>query len=139
MTDMPTERAASDWRSQLAHVLQQPRVRLLCGMGALLFAISLLGLGATPVAVGVANPPWDKLLHLMAYATVAGLIALGLGGRRPGMTIALALTLARIDEGLQHFEPGRNADLADLMTDAVAAILASSLCAWLTQPAHAQA
>lgn len=139
MTGMPTERSRANWRDQLAGVLQKPGVRLLCGTTALLFAISLLGLGATPAAIGVANPPWDKLLHLMAYATVAGLIALGFGGRRPALSIGLALLLAGVDEGLQYFEPGRNADLADLMTDAVAAVLASSLCAWLTQPAHAQA
>ena len=34
-----------------------------------------------PEAAGLISPPWDKLAHLTWYATLAGLLVLGLGRR----------------------------------------------------------
>lgn len=108
-------------------LLQSRTTRTAALLGAGLLAISLLGLGTTSMAVNVVDEPWDKLLHFCTYAGLTALVALGFGGRRPWLTIGVVVTLACVDEGLQLYEPGRHADLDDLLVDIVAAISVTAL------------
>ena len=103
----------------------------LCFSAAGLLVAALLGVGATPVAVGLVQAPWDKLAHIWAYAVLSLLLAAGFSGRRPLLATALAFAVGVIDETMQAFHPGRHADLADLGADLAGALLAATLLWYL--------
>lgn len=128
---MPTEAARRPWWPLYFQLLQHRSTRICLWILVLVFTISLLGLGATPAAVGVANPPWDKLLHFGAYGTLATMVSFALGGNQPLRAIILTTLVGCMDEGLQLIEPGRHAGIDDLLVDVIAAILASVLCQWV--------
>lgn len=125
---MPTEALRP---AVLLSWLQRPGTRMLLWLLAGIFSLSLLRLGATPAAVGVANPPWDKLLHFATYGCLAGMVSLALGARHPWRAAMLTALIGCIDEGLQLIEPGRHAGLDDLLADIVAAVLVAHACRWL--------
>jgi VanZ family protein len=91
---------------------------------------------------GVELPPgrnWDKVLHAGAYAVLAGLSAwASTGGRLRSATGPVLLAAWMIstaygaaDEWHQSFVPGRQADAADLLADALgAAAAAGAIRAW---------
>ncbi|MBK1678940.1 VanZ family protein [Rhodocyclus tenuis] len=114
-------------------LIESPRLRALfaglCFAAAGVLVIGLLGIGATPVAVGLVNEPWDKLAHLGTFAVLGGLLAAGFGGGRPWLATALALSVGIADEGLQLFHPGRQAGWDDLAADLTGAALAA-LALW---------
>jgi VanZ family protein len=72
---------------------------------------------------------WDKLAHLFSYAGLAFLLALvGLFRRRPswaayGTVFAIVVLYGAADELAQIPVPGRSADLADWLADAMGATL----------------
>lgn len=103
---------------------------------ALLFAVLLLGLfvwgGNQPQAAGAVSPPWDKLAHLAWFATLAGLLRLGLPamGMRGVLGLALAcLGVGLWDEWRQLALPGRHFGLDDLLADAAGIALGLLLAA----------
>ena len=84
-------------------------------------AIALLSLfvwgGGQPEAAGLIPQPWDKLAHLAWFATLSGLLLLGLG-RRWALGVALfCLSVALWDEWRQLSLPGRSAGWDDLLFD----------------------
>jgi VanZ family protein len=92
----------------------------------LLLAVLLLGLfvwgGNQPQAAGLIPAPWDKLAHLTWFATLAGLLVLGLRGLGTGIPLMVALAcmaLGAWDEWRQLALPGRNFGLDDLLADGV--------------------
>lgn len=91
-------------------------------------ALILLILGATPLAVGLFTPPWDKAVHFAVYFAIGTSIAFSFGRRRPLLGLILTVLLGALDESLQLFEPGRMPELADLVADTAGA-LGSSLFA----------
>lgn len=107
-----------------------PRLRTFfaafCFAAAGILVVGLLGIGATPVAVGLVREPWDKLAHLATFAVLGGLLAAGFGGRRPWLATALALSVGMADEGLQLFHPGRQSGWDDLAADLAGAALAAA-------------
>jgi len=102
-------------------------------MAALFFASS---------GPGVELPPGrsvDKVLHAGAYGVLAGLAAWALtrGALRsatgPVLLAAwlLATAYGATDEFHQYFVPGRSADVADLLADALGALAAAgAIRAW---------
>lgn len=117
---MPTERALRQaWLPAL-------RAAFCFSAAGLLVAGVLVG-GATPAAVGLIAAPWDKLVHLLTYATLGLLLAGGFNGRRPLLSAGLAFAIGVTDEAMQSFYPGRHADLADLGADLGGALLATAL------------
>ena len=99
----------------------------LCFSAAGLLVAGLLGVGATPVAVGLVQAPWDKLAHIGAYAVLTLMLAAGFSGRRPLLATSLAFAVGVIDEAMQAFHPGRHAGFADLGADLAGALLAATL------------
>jgi VanZ family protein len=81
-----------------------------------------------------APPPHftDKHVHLLAFGGFALVLVRALsGGRWSGITVSTTLQAATIavvygvtDEWHQAFVPGRHADVADVLADAVGAVLA---------------
>lgn len=117
-------------------LLQSRPVRLLGCLGAALLASSLFSLGTTPLAVNVANEPWDKLLHFATFAALAACIMVGGGGRHPWPALGITLLLAVLDEGAQLFEPGRHPGFDDLLADGVGIVCAVLVCVRLYRSAH---
>ena len=101
-------------------------------MGAIFFVSSL---HSAPLPSGLS----DKPAHALAYVGLACLVARALaGGLPPRMTrmdvvVGLALTIlyGASDELHQWFVPGRSADVADVLADAVGAAVGLIACwAW---------
>ena len=99
------------------------RWRWLLALTAMLMVSLLFYLGAQPFAVGLFPAPWDKLAHFLLFATLAALLWLATGGRRPLLLIGGLAVIGLIDEGHQARLPGRSMELADLLTDVAAASL----------------
>jgi VanZ family protein len=85
---------------------------------------------------GLPTTGWDKSNHVLAFAVLAFLSH----GAWPGRTVvALAglLGYGGLIEVLQSFTPGRSADFADLVADAIGlasgALLTKAFSHWLTR------
>lgn len=107
-------------------------------VASLLLAVLLLGLfvwgGYQPQAAGLIPTPWDKLAHLAWFATLTGLLVLGLRGsgmRIPLMVALACITLGAWDEWRQLTLPGRSFGLDDLLADGVGVALGIFLACWM--------
>ena len=94
----------------------------------LLWAVLLLGIGSIPdVRAPASTLPLDKLAHLLLYGVLGVLLgrAWHRTGRRPALTVLLGLGLltGALDEGNQARVPGRSADPADWLMDALGVTL----------------
>ena len=105
---------------------------------ALLLAVLLLALfvwgGNQPQAAGLIPAPWDKLAHLIWFATLAGLLVLGLRGsgmRIPLMVALACMALSAWDEWRQLALPGRSFGMDDLLADGVGIALGIFLAIWV--------
>ena len=76
---------------------------------------------------------FSSAAHMFMFGVLAVLWAWALGQGRYGWLVALALTLlyALSDEFHQSFVPGRHADPADLVCDALGALVGLAAWAWL--------
>jgi VanZ family protein len=96
------------------------------------YAAGIFGLSAQEdLALPMPTLVSDKVYHAVEYAGFAGILAVALraGGSRFILTRAalLAVLYGLSDEYHQQFVPGREADLADVVADAVGAVLACLL------------
>lgn len=105
---------------------------------SLLLAVLLLGLfvwgGHQPQAAGLIPVPWDILAHVTWFATLAGLLALGLHGsgmRIPLMVALACMALGGWDEWRQLTLPGRSFGLDDLLADGVGIVLGVFVATWV--------
>jgi len=110
-----------------------PRRRQPLVILALLVVLALLYMGSQPVAVGLFQPPWDKLAHFVVYGGIAALCALGLADLPPWVPVALVAGIGLLDESLQALEPGRTPDLGDFLADVTAALCAVVVVVRLTE------
>ena len=77
---------------------------------------------------------WDKLQHLIAYATLGFAVGLWiprpLRERHPGRAILFSTLISSaygaIDEFHQYFVPGRTSDVLDWVADTIGAFLGAS-------------
>jgi VanZ family protein len=111
-------------------------VRLVAAVGALLLTLAILVGGRVPDAVQLMSRFSDKLMHALAYGVLAGFWCIALGGRHRHRVAAVAAAVCTglLDEWLQRSLPGRQADVADLVADAVGAVVG----AWLALPVARQ-
>lgn len=102
-------------------------IRFFSLLAAAVIVIALFTLGEKPYAGSLFPAPWDKLAHISVYATIAILVWIGTGGRafaegrahRAGAVALFVLAIGLLDELHQVGIPGRSADVADLVADAV--------------------
>lgn len=92
-------------------------------------AMLVLGslLGSTPQVLRGTN---DKLLHTLAYGTLATLLFLGMRQpllRRSAIIVLAIALMGALDEWIQSFFPHRSSDRMDWVADVAAAIAVCSL------------
>lgn len=92
-------------------------IRMVAGFLAGNFVVGLFLGGAQPMAVGLFPPPWDKLVHLMAFGGFAVLVDLALWPPA-WLLVALPLAVSAADEFHQAFLPGRQASVEDWLAGA---------------------
>ena len=104
-----------------------PVVQWLALLVAIVMIASLIRLGETPLAVGLIPHPWDKLAHAATFGTIAFSLWLASGQRWLIACAGLAAGIALYDEWRQLLLPGREAELFDLLANAVGIALAVAL------------
>jgi VanZ family protein len=118
-------------------------------LAAVLLVAGLFVGGAQPVAVGLVNPPWDKVLHASVFGVLAVLLGVALRGahllhgrQAIGVPQALlwaallSLTVGGADEIHQLSLPGRMAGWDDWLADATGIALGLGALRWFWQPSH---
>lgn len=107
--------------------LVTPRGRLWLAAG-IVFYLTMLVVGNIPGKAQALNQEYgDKLLHLGAYASLAGAIFLAFSRHQVAITLAGVAVLGSLDEIVQGFFSYRSSDIADLLTDLAGAMLAIAL------------
>jgi hypothetical protein len=106
-------------------------MRIACLGLAIAMTVSLFHLGAGPGAVNLFMPPWDKVAHFTAYSVLSALLAVGIGLRRPWITLAAVALIGLADEVHQIWLPGRSAGVDDWIVDAAAGACVVSFIAVL--------
>ncbi len=96
-------------------------LQLLGLMAAVAMVVMLFAMGDSSLATHTLslNPPWDKCLHLVTYGVLAALLRFS-GMLSNGLLIWLLLVgVGTADELHQVHIPGREANVLDLVADAV--------------------
>ena len=110
---------------------------------SLLLFVVVMVLALMPQVPTEFSTGWDKLNHALAFCALAFAWRLGFPGggwRWVQLGLALLGTGGAI-EIVQQFVPGRQADWADLLADAIGAGIGMSMVAtveWLVRPAAAR-
>lgn len=92
---------------------------LLCAAAGMLGGLFIAG--AQPVAVGLFQPPIDKVAHAGIFALFAILLWYGSNRQSVLGVFVVVVLIGALDEWHQRYLPGRSADLLDLAADAMAA------------------
>jgi VanZ family protein len=111
----------------LVRVAELRAVRLACFGLAIAMTVNLFYLGAGPGAVNLFVSPWDKVAHFAAFSVLSGLLAVGIGLRRPWLTLAVVALIGLADELHQRWLPGRSAGVDDWIVDMMAGLCAVGL------------
>jgi VanZ family protein len=74
--------------------------------------------------------PFDKVFHVLAYASLALMLWIATDGRRPLLVVVGVMAIGLADETRQAFIPTRSADLSDFLADALAACSVGALMYW---------
>lgn len=92
---------------------------MLCAAAGMLGGLFVAG--AQPVAVGLFQPPIDKVAHAGVFALLAILLWFGSNRQNALGIFVVVVMVGAVDEWHQRYLPGRSADLLDLAADAMAA------------------
>ena len=92
-------------------------------LGAIIFVVLLFWGGSQPEAAGLFQPPWDKLVHFMAFGILAFMLWIGFEGRWPLLIILLVGCVGALDEWRQAFLPGRTMSFGDFAMDMTAVLV----------------
>lgn len=123
----------------LSDLMQQPRVRLLCRVCAIVMYLTIITTGNIPGAradIGQYAP--GPVLHSTAYAVLAALWFVGSAGSawaRSWKAVLAVAVMGAADEFIQSFFPYRGADVRDWAVDVGAALVACALLSLLTRRA----
>ena len=114
---------------QLVALLQSARFRHWSGAGAIALFSLIVVLGSIPGARDeIGQLASGLVLHSIAYAVLAALTFVALGGGPSRRAILAVLTIAvmgAIDEGVQSLFPYRHAAVSDWLVDVAAGAVAS--------------
>lgn len=108
----------------IAKLVMAPRAIYWCVAAVILFAVFW---GANqPQAIGILQPPFDKLAHFAVYCALGISLALATRGRTvPALMalIAVVVAIGAADELYQTMVPGRHSELGDFLVDTAAACI----------------
>lgn len=113
----------------LLSIAELRAARIACAGLAIAMTVNLFHLGAGPGAVNLFVPPWDKVAHFAAFSVLSGLLAVGIGVRRPWITLAAVALIGMADELHQLWLPGRSAGVDDWIVDVMAGLCVVGLVA----------
>ena len=100
-------------------VTATPGLRVLCGFAAVMMVVQVWLLPEANFAEKIVSLTWDKAVHFTYYGTMAFLFWVAAGRRGPVWAWLAASAIGGIDEILQIWEPGRDADVLDWLADTV--------------------
>lgn len=89
---------------------------------ALILTLTLFSLGSTELAIGLAQPPYDLLLHSGCFGLLALLIWYG-SAYKARLTFFLVSALTIADELYQLSIPGRHASVKDVLAGMLRALI----------------
>jgi VanZ family protein len=115
---------------QFRYVLHMPLWRVISTLLCVILVFNLFYIGAKPVAVGLFQPPLDKVAHFCTFALITLLLWIGLLRRRPWLLIGIASAVGAVDEIHQIFLPGRSAGFDDFATDVLAVVVTTLVLMW---------
>lgn len=75
------------------------------------------------MAVGLFQPPWDKVVHFAAFGMLSFMLWIGFQGRWPLLIIFLVGCVGALDEWRQTFLAGRAMSLGDFAMDMTAVVM----------------
>lgn len=90
-------------------------------------ALCFFAFAFTTLYILLHDPPrgsaafWDKAVHFVVYGGMAFMLWLALGKRGALAAFAVVWAVGGADEVLQHFTPGRTADIRDFLVDGLGA------------------
>lgn len=91
----------------------------------------LFGFGSTPASGNLVATPWDKVLHLLVFATLAFGLSAAMPRTALAVVAALSLSIGLADELHQYFVPSRQPGLDDWLADAAGTFCGLLLWRWL--------
>lgn len=94
-----------------------PALRALC-LFAFAFTTAFVLLHDPPAAVA---GTWDKAQHFLVYGGMAFMLWLGTGKRWALAAFVAVILVGVADEIVQYYTPGRDADIRDIVADALGA------------------
>ncbi len=103
------------------------RIDRWCWVCAAVLVAQIFSLSSLPFEL---REPFDKVFHVLAYASLAMMFWIATDGRRPVLVVAGVMALGLADEVRQSFIPTRSADLMDFVADAVAAFTVGAVMYW---------
>jgi len=98
-----------------------PVARILSFICVVAVAIQLCLMPEPAFAERIVEATWDKAVHATVYGGIAFLLWVAFNGRGAILIWALVVLVGAIDETLQIYTPGRDADLHDFFADALGA------------------
>ncbi len=109
----------------IAVILHAPRWQAAWRACAVALAVVIAGLALTPTPPPMPGLPWDKAQHALAFAAlaVAGRLSAPAGPRPAAWWLLGCVAYGAAIELAQMQVPGRSAEGADVLADAVGAVL----------------
>jgi hypothetical protein len=102
-------------------------VRALCLFTFGIVLLQLFGLDEPRFAQTLTTVLWDKLVHATAFGAFATLLWIGVGSRWPLAVWGAIVCVGALDETHQLFVPGRDAEVLDVVADAIGAGIALAI------------
>jgi len=99
-----------------------PALRILSLICVIAVAIQLCLMPEPAFAERIVEATWDKAVHATVYGGIAFLLWVAFNGRGAILIWALVTLVGAIDETMQIYTPGRDADLHDFYADALGAM-----------------
>ncbi|CAG0978483.1 hypothetical protein MTYP_01623 [Methylophilaceae bacterium] len=105
-------------------MLIKPALVRYAALTGLLVSVACLFVGGAQPGAGELFPaPWDKLVHILAYATIGIMAGLAFPGSRLFWIILIVAAIGATDEIHQILNPGRQASYHDWAADWAGALI----------------
>lgn len=118
-------------RFSFASLMASALVRVVSTIVLCVLVFNLFYLGAKPVAVGLFQPPWDKVAHFATFSMISLLLWVGVFRRRAWWLVPVAGLVAAADELHQMSLPGRSPSWDDFAFDLAAIVICTIILTWV--------